>query len=108
MLPTRTHQPALSLVLPEQPDDRVELSRLMAAAVINPKFCSLLLNDPETALQDGFQGEDFNFSAGERDLILSIRSDSLPDLAAQLSRTFDEHLPLPVVASVQKTSKFIL
>ena len=83
MLPTKTQQPTLSLMLPEQPDDRAELSRLMAAAVINPKFCDLLLTDPDMAIRNGFQGEEFNFSDGERDLILSIRSNSLTDLANQ-------------------------
>jgi hypothetical protein len=106
MLPTKTHQPTLSLMLPDQPDDRAELSRLMAAAVINPKFCDLLLKDPDTAIRNGFQGEEFNFSDGERDLILSIRSNSLTDLANQLSRTFDNRLPM--ISTVQKTDSYIL
>ncbi len=90
MLPTKTLQPALSLALPDQANDRLELSRLMAAAIISPKFCNLLLKDPDMAINAGYQGEDFSFSDGERDLIRSIRSNSLADLANQLSRTFDE------------------
>ena len=108
MLPTKTYQPTISLMLQDQPDDRMELSRLMAAAVINPKFCDLLLKDPDTAIKGGFQGEDFSFSDGERDLILSIRTNSLSDLAGQLSRTFEEYLPVNVTSSVQKTDCFVL
>jgi hypothetical protein len=106
MLPTKTYQHTLSLVLEDQPDDRMELSRLMAAAVINPKFCNLLLTDPDLALKTGFQGEDFSFSPGGRDLILSIRTNSLPDLANQLARTLNEHLPLKVNPPVQLANCF--
>ncbi len=90
MLPTKTYQPTLSLALPDQANDRLELSRLMAAAIISPKFCNLLLKDPDMAIHAGYQGEEFAFSNGERDLIRSIRTNSLTDLADQLSRTLDE------------------
>ncbi len=93
MLPTKTYQSTLSLTLPDQANDRLELSRLMAAAIISPKFCNVLLKDPDMAIQTGYQGEDFSFSEGERDLICSIRANSLPDLAVQLSRNFDEQTP---------------
>ena len=100
MLTTKTYQSNISLMLQDQPDDRIELSRLMAAAVVSSKFCNLLLTDPDLALKTGFQGEDFSFSDGERDLILSIRSNSLPDLANQLARSFNQHLPIRVNPSV--------
>lgn len=102
MLPTTTYQSTISLALPEQANnDRMELSRLMAAAIISPKFCNLLLKDPDMAIKTGFQGEEFSFSTGERDLILSIRTDSLSDLADQLARTFNGQTPLAMEASVQ-------
>ncbi len=100
MLPTKTYQPTLSLALPDQANDRLELSRLMAAAIISPKFCNLLLKDPDMAIKTGYQGEDFSFSEGEHDLICSIRANSLTDLADQLSRTLDDHTP-SLEASVQ-------
>ncbi len=93
MLPTKTYQSTLSLALPDQANDRLELSRLMAAAIISPKFCNMLLKDPDMAIKTGYQGEDFSFSEGERDLICSIRANSLPDLADQLSRNLDERTP---------------
>jgi hypothetical protein len=74
--------------------NRLELSRLLAAAVVNPKFCHLLLEDPELALETGFQGETFSFTDEERDLVKSIRADSLAGLASQLVRTFNEHIPI--------------
>jgi hypothetical protein len=82
----------------------MELSRLMAAAVVSPKFCNMLLKDPVGAIKYGYEGEKFSFSNGERDLILSIRSNSLADLAGQLSRTFDENLHI----NVKKTDYFVL
>lgn len=95
MLATKVFPPTISLMMVrDQESDRLELSRLMAAAVINPKFCRLLLEDPGLALEAGFQGETFSFSGEERDLIMSIRAESLADLAGQLARTFVEHVPL--------------
>jgi hypothetical protein len=74
---------------------------LLASAVINPEFCHLLLDDPESALRNGFQGEDFQFNEEERDLILSIRAGSLADLANQLARTFTDHLHIRMNRPVQ-------
>jgi hypothetical protein len=105
MLETKTFQPSISLQVHGISSDCLEISRLLAAAVISPKFCHLLLDDPEQALKNGFQGEDFFFTKEEYNLILSIRADSLADLANKLARTINEHLqihinrpiPLPAV-----------
>ncbi len=67
MLATTTYQSPITLAFPEHANnDRMELSRLMAAAIISPKFCNLLLRDPDMAIKTGFQGEEFSFSDGER------------------------------------------
>jgi hypothetical protein len=92
MIETKIYNPPISLITRSLSDGRLELSRLLAAAVINPDFCHLLLNDPEVALERGFQGEDFLFTEEERALIVSIRAASLTDLANQLARTFTEHI----------------
>ena len=63
------------------------ISRLFAAAVVNRQFCSMLLQDPQIALQKGYLGEAFSLSKEERDLIVSIRADSLSDLAKQVNRS---------------------
>jgi hypothetical protein len=93
MLETKIYNPPISLMVRGLESDRLELSRLMAAAAVNPKFCNLLLEDPELALATGFHGETFSFTDEERDLIRSIRADSLADLACQLAQTFIEPLP---------------
>jgi len=63
------------------------LSRVFAAAVVNRQFCDMLLQDPSIALQKGYLGEAFSLSKEEKDLIVSIRADSLADLARQVNRT---------------------
>jgi hypothetical protein len=106
MLATKIYNPPISLITRNLSNGLLELSRLLAAAVINPEFSCLLLNDPELALKSGFQGEDFLFTEEECELILSIRADSLTDLAYQLSRTFNEQVHIPVNPPVQLTALF--
>ncbi len=98
---TETIHSTVSLVLRGSAVNRLELSRLMAAAVINQEFCQLLLQDPGLALCNGFQGETFLFTKEERDLILSIRADSLPELADQLIRSMIEHTPIQTTHPIQ-------
>jgi hypothetical protein len=74
--------------------------------VINPEFCHLLLDNPEMALDCGFQGEDFLFTEEERELILSIRAASLADLASQLARTFTERLHIRINRPAQPNAIF--
>ena len=106
MLETKTFRPAVALMPRGLADNCLEVSRLLAAAVVNPQFCDLLLEDPALALKTGFQGETFSFNNEERNLILSIRADSLADLANQLARTFNEHLRLRVNPTVQPADFF--
>ena len=63
-----------------------DINRLLAAAVVSRQFCSILLNDPVRAIEDGFAGEHFTLSAGEYELIIAIRSSSLTDFAKQLCK----------------------
>jgi hypothetical protein len=62
-----------------------EISRLLTAAVVNTRFCKLLLNDPAKALAVGFNGETFRFAKEERERIQSIKAQSLADFANQLT-----------------------
>lgn len=71
------------------------VSRLLAAAVISARFRNLLLSRPEQALQEGFQGEDFNLDRVERDLILSIQAVDLADFAIQLMAPRPERIAEP-------------
>jgi hypothetical protein len=62
-----------------------ELSRLLSAAVINERFCKLLLANPREALSAGYGGETFHLRAEETRRVGAIRAASLSDFAAQLS-----------------------
>ncbi|MFV1950050.1 MAG: hypothetical protein ACC633_09015 [Anaerolineales bacterium] len=60
------------------------ISRLLAAAVINQGFRNLLLTHPDQALTEGYQGEKFPLDFNEKNLVISIRADSLSDFATQI------------------------
>lgn len=62
-----------------------ELSRLLSAAVVNQKFCRLLLTNAATAIAAGYNGETFRLGKEDRDLILSIRAKNLADFARQIT-----------------------
>jgi len=68
-----------------------ELSRLVSAAVINRAFCDTLLADPATAMAAGFNGERFDLTSEEKDLVLSIQATCLTDFARQLSQQRNGH-----------------
>ncbi|MBU2611074.1 MAG: hypothetical protein KJ606_09055 [Chloroflexi bacterium] len=83
MISTQTLQtPIFTAVVPS---DHTELSRLLSAAVVNHQFKNLLLDDPESALEKGYLGESFLLADDVRALLVSIRADTLTDLARQLS-----------------------
>jgi hypothetical protein len=65
-------------------DDR-EVSRLLTAAVVNKRFCKLLLTNPASALASGYNGESFRLDREDKDLIVSIQAKSLAEFAKQLS-----------------------
>lgn len=65
--------------------DHRELNRLLAAAVINRNFCSMLLADPIKAIHDGYCGEVFSLTDQEFSMITSIQATSLTDLAKKIS-----------------------
>jgi hypothetical protein len=81
---TELRCPATMLVSPVL-EDHHELSRLLAAAVVSPSFCQLLLVDPKTAIDTGYQGESFLLSDAERYLLLFIHAGTLAELARQIA-----------------------
>jgi len=66
-----------------------EVSRLLAAAVINQGFRCLLLSNPAAALAQGFHGERFHLEHSDRQRILAIRASTLVDFARQLTGNGD-------------------
>ncbi len=101
MIYTKTFQVPIEIADQESCNDHLEVNRLLAAAVVNTQFCKLLLEDPYTALQNGYLGETFYLTEEERALILSIRAATLPDLARELVRTFGERQDLSLTHSAQ-------
>ena len=66
---------------------RSKLRHLLAAAVVNPHFQHLLLEDPKLALQSGYLGNTFDLSLEERERILSAQAHSLAELVKKLATT---------------------
>ena len=86
MATPQTYQKSvLPLRVVAPPKDVTGLSKLFEAAVVNRQFCQLLLSQPETALRQGYLGNSFDLSKEEQALIVSIRANSLPELAQQIT-----------------------
>ena len=83
--PQTYQKTVLPLRVAESPRNLAGLSKLFEAAVINHQFCQLLLSQPETALRQGYLGNSFDLTREEQALIISIRANSLPDLAQQVT-----------------------
>jgi len=69
----------------EYPAHNEELNRLLCAAVVSKSFRNMLLDNPEVAVASGYQGESFNLTTEDRSWLLSTRSTSLVDLAANMA-----------------------
>lgn len=65
------------------PDDSYAISRLIHAALVDKNFEYLLLNDPLTALTNGYNGESFVMEQDEQAFLSTIRASSLSDFADQ-------------------------
>ena len=88
MLTTTELQCSVSMMVSPSLEDHLELSRLLAAAVVNPAFCHQLLIDPKQAIENGYQEETFLLSDAARYLLLLIRADSLVEFAQQIVQAF--------------------
>ncbi|MEZ4735253.1 MAG: hypothetical protein R3E79_49795 [Caldilineaceae bacterium] len=69
---------------PDTPVQSAEIDRLLTAAVVNRRFCRLLLSNPIAALTLGYRGESFRLNPEEVSRVSAIRATSLRDFAAQL------------------------
>ena len=87
MIAPMTYQNTLSINLTPRSTISSGLSRVFAAAVVNRQFRDMLLQDPYAALQKGYLGETFLLSQQEQDLLVSIRANTLSDLAKQVNRS---------------------
>jgi len=66
------------------------LSSVFAAAVVSQGFRKMLLDDPESALKQGYLGKGFTLRPEEASLLISINAKSLTDLAKQVVRTLEK------------------
>lgn len=72
-----------------------EINRLLTAAVVNRKFCSLLLSDPLQAVTNGYNGETFALTQEEVQQIRTIEAATLRDFVLQLlARSENTEKPL--------------
>jgi hypothetical protein len=101
MLTTQDLRCSVSMMVAPSPEDHLELSRLLAAAVVNPSFCSTLLVDPQAAIDNGLHGETFVLSDAERYSLLSIHAGSLAELARSIVQAFGLDLRPSVPAYAQ-------
>ena len=69
----------------QQVGESPELNRLICAAVVSRKFRKQLLRTPELALEAGYNGEQFQLTAAEREFVLSCRGGTLNEFAARLA-----------------------
>ena len=58
------------------------LNQLLCAAVVNERFCEMLIHYPSRALSSGYGGQGFSLTPEERALVIGIRAERLEDLAA--------------------------
>ncbi len=63
-----------------------ESCRLLHAAIVNRRFREDLLRDPLRAMEAGYCGESFNFSAEARQRLGGIRATTLEDFSSALTR----------------------
>jgi uncharacterized membrane protein len=66
-----------------------EMSRLISAALIDPRFCNLLLAEPLVAIALGYNGETFNLTAREKRFVQTVQAQSLTDFAVHWMRNRD-------------------
>jgi hypothetical protein len=72
--------------------DTDSIARLLMAAAINPRFCTVLLTNPQRALQAGFGGEGFPLSQTVLDSLISIQASTLPEFILKLNEALANSL----------------
>jgi hypothetical protein len=61
-----------------------ELNRLLSAAIVSAGFRNMLITNPETAIDKGYQGEKFNLSPDEYRWLVSVQATDLASFASQM------------------------
>jgi hypothetical protein len=63
-----------------------EMSRLINAALVDQSFCSRLLSEPASAIENGYNGEKFSLSSLETEFVFSVKANSLTDFAIRWTK----------------------
>lgn len=92
---------------PTTAQNNAEINRLLTAAVVNRRFCRLLLTNPLAALAGGYRGEAFDLHPGEVKRISAIQATSLRDFALQLLVTLETDNPTEGAYNHQRQSAAI-
>ena len=87
MIQTQLYPQSVMVNTQPSAEDYLVYSRVLAAAIVSPRFQTALLTDPGSALQNGYQGETFQLSDEGWTWLLSKTTGSLPELASQLVPT---------------------
>jgi hypothetical protein len=61
-----------------------ELNRLLSAAIVSTGFRNMLITNPETAIDKGYQGEKFNLSPDEYRWLVSVQATDLASFASHM------------------------
>ena len=73
-------------------EDMSAIRRLLVAATISQRFCTVLLRDPAYAIRVGFGGEKFPLSETTLSQVTSIRVSTLPEFVQQLDENLSKRL----------------
>ena len=69
---------------PECTTNYCELNRLLSAAIVSTGFRNMLISNPETAIDKGYQGEKFNLNPDEYRWLVSVQATDLASFASQM------------------------
>ena len=66
---------------PKKIQEAYAMNHLINAALVDKRFCELLISNPKMALDQGYCGERFDLAPREKQFVLSAGASSLPDFA---------------------------
>lgn len=66
-----------------------EFGRLIHAAIINTRFREILLKNPVCAIENGYQGESFQFSSELKERIKLIQAGTLEEFSTKILSVVD-------------------
>ena len=87
---------------PECTTNYCELNRLLSAAIVSAGFRNMLISNPETAVDKGYQGEKFNLNPDEYRWLVSVQATDLASFASQMLDYQNKRTPVRDLAIAVK------